>query len=120
MKIGMFDSGIGGLTVLKEFIKKYPNNHYIYYGDTKNLPYGTKDKEELWNMSEKHVCSYCGQEILDISDAEVDHINPFSNGGETELSNGQLLHRICNREKSNKILETDIDTVLFEDETEDE
>ena len=88
-------------------------------GDVKRT-FSSKDKEELWNMSEKHVCSYCGQEILDISDAEVDHINPFSNGGETELSNGQLLHRICNREKSNKILETDIDTVLFEDETEDE
>ena len=50
MKIGMFDSGIGGLTVLKEFIKRYPNNHYIYYGDTKNLPYGTKEKEELLKL----------------------------------------------------------------------
>ena len=35
MKIGVFDSGIGGLTVLKRLIDKYPNNEYIYYGDTK-------------------------------------------------------------------------------------
>ena len=33
MRIGIFDSGIGGLTVLKTLIKNYPNNEYIYYGD---------------------------------------------------------------------------------------
>ena len=47
MKIGVFDSGIGGLTVLKRLIDKYPNNEYIYYGDTKNIPYGDKSIEEL-------------------------------------------------------------------------
>lgn len=51
MKIGMFDSGIGGLNVLKEFLKKYPNNTYYYYGDTKNIPYGDKDKETLLKLS---------------------------------------------------------------------
>lgn len=51
MKIGVFDSGIGGLNVLKELISVYPNNHYIYYGDTKNVPYGNKSKEELMNLS---------------------------------------------------------------------
>jgi len=47
MKIGVFDSGIGGLTVLKRLIDKYPNNEYIYYGDTKNIPYGDKSIEKL-------------------------------------------------------------------------
>ena len=51
MKIGIFDSGIGGLTVLKEIIKKYPNGNYIYYGDTLHLPYGEKTKEELLEYS---------------------------------------------------------------------
>lgn len=51
MKIGLFDSGVGGLNVLKEFIKKYPNNHYIYYGDTINIPYGDKDKNTLLNLA---------------------------------------------------------------------
>jgi glutamate racemase len=41
----MFDSGIGGLTVLKEYLKIMPNENYIYYADTKNLPYGNKSKE---------------------------------------------------------------------------
>lgn len=47
MRVGLFDSGIGGLTVLKELIKKHPNHHYIYFGDTLNMPYGNKSKEEL-------------------------------------------------------------------------
>lgn len=47
MRIGVFDSGIGGLTVLKKIMKKYPNNEYIYYGDTKNMPFGDKSIDEL-------------------------------------------------------------------------
>ena len=47
MKVGLFDSGIGGLTVLKQLIKKYPNNEYIYFGDIKNSPYGDKNINEL-------------------------------------------------------------------------
>lgn len=51
MKIGLFDSGVGGLNVLKEILKKYPNNTYYYYGDNKNVPYGDKDKETLLSIS---------------------------------------------------------------------
>lgn len=51
MRVGLFDSGIGGVNVLGELIKKYPHNHYIYYGDTKNLPYGNKSKDELIRLS---------------------------------------------------------------------
>ena len=47
MKIGFFDSGIGGVTVLKEAIKMYPNAHYIYFADTDNVPYGTRKKKEI-------------------------------------------------------------------------
>ena len=52
---------------------------------------------------EGYVCSYCGNIILSIDDAEIDHTLPFSLGGETNISNAQLLHRHCNREKSNNI-----------------
>ncbi|MDD4547778.1 MAG: glutamate racemase [Bacilli bacterium] len=55
MRIGLFDSGIGGLTVLKEFIKKHPNNHYVYFGDTKNMPYGNKSKDELFELADKSI-----------------------------------------------------------------
>lgn len=51
MRIGVFDSGIGGLTVLKRLLEKHPNNEYIYYGDTKNIPYGDKSIEELKILS---------------------------------------------------------------------
>ena len=55
MRIGVFDSGIGGLTVLKNIYKHHPNNEYIYYGDTLNLPYGNKSKEELETLSSQDV-----------------------------------------------------------------
>jgi len=45
--IGVFDSGIGGLTVLKKITEILPNERYIYYADTDNVPYGTKPKEEV-------------------------------------------------------------------------
>ena len=51
MRIGVFDSGLGGINVLSCLIKKYPNNEYVYFGDTKNLPYGDKSKEELMKLA---------------------------------------------------------------------
>lgn len=65
MKIGMFDSGLGGLTVLKEFVKKYPNNIYIYYGDTKNIPYGDKTKQELIKLI-REIITFFEKEKVDM------------------------------------------------------
>ena len=45
--IGIFDSGLGGISVLKEIKKHMPNEHYIFYGDSANAPYGTKPKETV-------------------------------------------------------------------------
>jgi glutamate racemase len=45
--IAFFDSGIGGLTVLKTALSYLPDEQYIYYADTKNAPYGTKTKQEI-------------------------------------------------------------------------
>ena len=50
--IGVFDSGIGGSTILKEIIKILPNEQYIYYSDSLNNPYGDKSKEELYIISD--------------------------------------------------------------------
>jgi len=47
MKIGVFDSGIGGLSVLHEARKLLPDEHYLYYADTAHVPYGTKPKDEI-------------------------------------------------------------------------
>ena len=55
MKVGLFDSGIGGLSVLKRLMEKYPKNEYIYFGDTKNLPYGSKSVEELKILAKNNI-----------------------------------------------------------------
>lgn len=49
--IGFFDSGIGGLTVMREAVKLMPNENYIYFGDSKNAPYGTKTVNEVKELS---------------------------------------------------------------------
>ena len=51
--IGVMDSGVGGLTVLKQLKTICPNEHYLYFGDTKNLPYGEKSKNELIKIAAK-------------------------------------------------------------------
>ena len=53
--IGIFDSGIGGVTVLTEIIKILPNENYIYYSDSKNNPYGDKTDTEIIQLCEKIV-----------------------------------------------------------------
>lgn len=53
--IGIFDSGIGGLTVLKELEEKLPEENFIYLGDTLNFPYGDKTKEEIIRFSKKNI-----------------------------------------------------------------
>ncbi len=49
--IGIFDSGVGGLSVLKEIAQRLPNEDYIYFGDTARVPYGEKNEEELIGYS---------------------------------------------------------------------
>ena len=51
--IGVFDSGFGGITVLKELLKLMPNENYIYLGDNKNIPYGDRSKKEIVELSSK-------------------------------------------------------------------
>lgn len=45
--IGIFDSGLGGISVLKEAVHLMPNEHFIFYGDNENAPYGTKTQEQI-------------------------------------------------------------------------
>lgn len=47
MRIGFFDSGIGGMTVLQQALRYLPNEDYIFYADTLHVPYGEKPKEEV-------------------------------------------------------------------------
>lgn len=53
--IGVFDSGLGGLTVLKAFLEKLPNYNYIYLGDNARLPYGEKSPEMIYNYTREAI-----------------------------------------------------------------
>ena len=59
--IGIFDSGIGGVTVLKEIIKILPNENYKYYSDSKNNPYGDKTDNEIIEICDKIVSNFIEQ-----------------------------------------------------------
>ncbi len=47
LPIGVFDSGVGGISVLRELVRLMPGENYIYLGDGKNAPYGTKSHEQI-------------------------------------------------------------------------
>lgn len=53
--IAVFDSGLGGISVLKQLQKEMPHEHFLYLGDSANAPYGTKQKEEIIDRC-IHIC----------------------------------------------------------------
>lgn len=53
--IGVFDSGVGGLTVVREIMRQTPNEKIIYFGDTARVPYGSKSKETVTRFSKQIV-----------------------------------------------------------------
>jgi glutamate racemase len=56
--IGVFDSGVGGLTVLSEIKKLLPNENFVYLGDTARVPYGTKSSNTVIAYSNQSNSSY--------------------------------------------------------------
>ena len=63
MKIGIFDSGIGGLTVLHQALITLPKEDYIYYADTDNVPYGIKTREEIIGYVDRAVDFLVGKGV---------------------------------------------------------
>ena len=53
--IGVFDSGVGGLTAVKELLCALPNENIIYFGDTARVPYGSHDKDTIINFSKQDL-----------------------------------------------------------------
>lgn len=53
--VGVLDSGVGGISVLRELVHLMPGEDYIYYGDSKNAPYGTKTAQEVIDFTENTV-----------------------------------------------------------------
>jgi glutamate racemase len=50
LPIGVFDSGVGGLTVLRELQHQLPNESFLYFGDTAHVPYGTRSQDEIQEL----------------------------------------------------------------------
>lgn len=55
LPIGVFDSGVGGLTVVREIMRQIPKERIVYFGDTARVPYGSKSKETVTRYSEQIV-----------------------------------------------------------------
>lgn len=84
--IGVFDSGVGGLTVAREIMRQIPNEKIIYFGDTARVPYGSKSKETVTRFSKQIVrflqtfgvktivvaCNTASAYALDALEAECD------------------------------------------------
>lgn len=65
-RIGIFDSGVGGITVLKEVLKLFPNEEIIYFGDNLNAPYGDRGVSEIIDLSLKITDFLVYSEKVDI------------------------------------------------------
>ncbi len=61
--IGVFDSGVGGLTVVREIMRQIPNESIIYFGDTARVPYGNKSKETVTRFSRQIVRFLCSHDV---------------------------------------------------------
>ncbi len=55
LPIAVIDSGVGGISVLRELVAVMPNENYIYFGDSKNAPYGTRSKQEVLDITRKNL-----------------------------------------------------------------
>jgi len=61
--IGVFDSGVGGLTVVKELIRQLPFEDIVYFGDTARVPYGIKSKETIIRFSIENILFLLKQDV---------------------------------------------------------
>lgn len=107
--IGVFDSGVGGLTVVREIIRQIPNEKIIYFGDTARVPYGNKSRATVTRFSEQIVrflrtfqvktivvacntASACAMEALE-QDCDIPIIEVVRPGAKTAVSatrNGRI------------------------------
>ncbi len=64
--IGIFDSGVGGLTVVKSLLARLPGENFVYYGDTAHLPYGTKSRDELFKYANDIISFLLSRDVKTI------------------------------------------------------
>ncbi|WP_374032800.1 glutamate racemase [Bdellovibrio bacteriovorus] len=111
--IGVFDSGIGGLTVLKELALQFPHESFLYVGDTARLPYGSKSPQTIRKYSEqiiqflekqnvKAIVIACNTASSQVSEREIDGLpiyNVIEPGSQRalELSSGKRIGVLATR-----------------------
>jgi len=61
--IGIFDSGVGGLTVVRSLLEKLPQESFIYFGDTAHVPYGNKNEQELMCYAREIIAFLLNQDV---------------------------------------------------------
>lgn len=61
--IGIIDSGLGGLSLASSLISNFPNENFLYLGDSKNSPYGQKSREEIYRLTKKMIDFLINKEI---------------------------------------------------------
>ena len=67
--IGVFDSGVGGLTVVREIMRQIPNEKIVYFGDTARVPYGSKSKETVIRYS-RQIIHFLQEQKVKVSDSK--------------------------------------------------
>ena len=68
--IGVFDSGVGGLTVAREIMRNLPSEKIVYFGDTARVPYGSKSKETIIRYS-RQIIRFLQQQQVTGSNAKL-------------------------------------------------
>ena len=61
--IGVFDSGVGGLTVAREIMRNLPSEKIVYFGDTARVPYGAKSRENIIRYSRQIIHFLMEQQV---------------------------------------------------------
>jgi glutamate racemase len=106
--IGVFDSGIGGLTVLRELFDRFPGENFIYLGDTARLPYGSKSPETIRKYSEQNLdflirqdvkalviaCNSASSQMQESSYKNIPVYNVIQPGAEQALKTSET-KRVC-------------------------
>ena len=59
LPIAVIDSGVGGISVLRELCSLMPCENFIYFGDSKNAPYGTKSRDEVLKITKDNLVKGC-------------------------------------------------------------
>lgn len=84
----------------KEILKKYLDP--FFDERDRRRSFSESDRITMWNSSHQKICGICEEVISSFDDMDLDHIKPYSIGGQTTLNNARLTHASCNRSRGNR------------------